>query len=297
MVIVLSFTYIHAQTAPKVLFYVENTVQRTILNDYALQRVYVIYKGAFVVGDGITFSKKRMKDYLNLVLPDKTASGYAVLDWEGYAYNIISGATIVTDDIFQNALNSFIAAVNYAKYLRPNYKWSIYGMPTWLFYTYSLEKPLSHSRRIRLFESLDFLAPSCYMFDRINQTIAQKFAAQYIDNNIKYCLELGVKLNKPVYPFVWQRYQPYLEGYGYQNANMLIPRKDWIEYISRIVKTKIPTKNVDGVIWWHSMDFLYSIRTSSAILTEEFKNVTNVYTYQDTLFRNYYEAIKPVLVY
>lgn len=295
MAFLLSFNDVCAQSTQKLFFAGENYVWQTqFYKDNGIPPMYMLYQHNFVSSNGLAIDKKLMEKWMDKIIPDKVTPGYGILDWEGYIYNVIAGWQSVSATTYKKYLNQFIAAIRYAKYLRPNIKWSIYFMPTYLYSQYAEGKVKSHDRRMALLKELDFLAPSLYQFYDY-KTVSAGFVSQYIDANLKFSVELGLKLNKPVYCFVWHRYQPYVAGSGYANANMLIPVGTFSEAMTRMLNTKVFNKKIDGLIWWNCEDFLYENRYNDPILLNEYQNVTDISTYKKNVLLTYLGVLRSVL--
>lgn len=262
-------------------FCVENNVEEAI----------ILYQNNFVNSDGLTFNKKTMEKYVDAMIPDKDAYGYAILDWEGYIFNVIKGTVSVSADTYKTYLYEFIKAIRYAKHLRPNIKWSLTGFPTMYYTQFSLDKTNFQDVRLSLLKELDFLNPVYYMFYR-DASVDDFFNSQYVYANIKYSIDLGIKLKKEVYPVIWHRYTPSIYK---TNDNLLMPYSVYKEYIKYVLNTTLYGKRVDGIVWWSCEDFLYKTRTSDPIIAEEYKNVTDYNAYRDNLMRSYLDTTRLVI--
>jgi len=279
-----------SQTYQKILFSGEAYAwQSQFAKDQGVPNVPILYQWQFVNSDGLTFNKKLMEKYMDELIPDKNASGYAILDWEGYIYNVLAGWESVSSATYKIYLNTFISALLYAKSLRPNTQFSYYNLPTKAYFSYKGGSDFM-KKNLPLLKVIDFLAPSFYIL-YYGKTVAEEFAYQYITDNLLYSLELGVKVNKDVHAFVWHRYHPLSSS----NGNKLIDYTTFNDIIGRIINTSYKGKKVDGIIWWNCEDFLYQSRSSDPIMMEEYKTVTNVSTYKYNLLKGYLDNIKSVV--
>lgn len=277
---------------------IEFSSQRQLVVNNGIDVAYLIYQNYFV-DNKQQFNRQLMEKSLNTLIPDKNAAGYAYLDWEGEQFYIICGYTNISirDIRFKRVLNNFIEAIRYAKSLRPNLKWSYYSMPPQYYSTYVEGAEEAYFRAIApLMMEMDFLAPSLYLFDE-GKSVDVSFVAQQVDDYLKFSLEWGKKLNKPIYPFIWERFAPFVLGSRYQNPNKLMPVDFWKAYVKRVLTTKNFSNQVNGLFWWHCTDYLYKDRAGDPIITAEFSQVTDPYAYQNTVFQQYWDSIKSILGY
>jgi len=292
LVILLSICTLKSQTAPKLLFSGENYSWQTLFyQSNNIQPCYLLYQAQFVVDKSLNFDKKLMEKSMDKFIPDKNTTGYGVLDWEGNIFNIIAGYTTVTQKVFDEHINEFIATLRYAKFLRPNIKWSFYAMPTYVYFKYAEGKSKTFDKRLLLLRELDFLAPSFYVFYD-GKTVPDAFSTQLIDANLSFALELASKLNKPVYAFVWHRYCP---GTNIINGNKIIDVVTFKAHISRILNTTNFNRKPTGIIWWNCEDFLAGTRTRDSVIMAEYKNVTDVELYKKNILKTYLDVINSVV--
>lgn len=293
MLLVLSFNTLSAQNTQKIIFCCENSsAQYQFVSANGLDKIYMIgLNDALLDYDALALER-----VLNTTIPDKNQSGYAFLDWEGEYFVALKHPTNTLKLTHDQIVNRFIFAIQNAKKLRPNIKWTYYGMPlSWALGVPANWKEINYA----LYKELDFLAPSVYLRyereiggERV-EGLDTKFTTNFMVNNLKYSLKLGVELNKPVYAFIWMRYS---EDY----YNKLIDLASFTKYVRSIITTSNYGRKADGIIWWNCINFLYERRAtcaSSVVLLEEFKNVTDINAYQTTLFQKYLDSIKPMFNY
>ena len=290
LLVVVSFHKLDAQVPQKLIFYAENTVQKKFAVDNSLQTYNIIYQNFFLIKADSLFSPASMEKAMDKTIPDKNATGLGVLDWEGYPYNVVIGYQKASDLEYQKWLKAYIDVIKYAKFLRPKMKWSFYAMPPRTYQQYiQIKEPWPWlDKFIPLLREVDFLAPGCYLWYAGADGIGNKFMDHYLDVYVRYSVELGVKLNKPVYPFVWNRYS--------DNSKMM-DKNTFYQYVYRIITTLNFGKRVDGILWWNCEDYLYSTRAGNTYLTEEYKTITDRFAYQIQIFQTYLNAIKPLFVY
>lgn len=289
--LVFSANTIFSQKQQKLLFAGENYAwQNQFATDNKLQRVYLLYQSDFVDADGITFNRKRMLNSIDKFIPNKLDTGYAVLDWEGAIYDVLVRGGTIPILTHQDYMNRFIAAIQYAKLLRPYVRWSYYAIPHKLYVQYSSYSMENNMKWILpLLKECDFMAPSLYfLYD--GSTLNKQFVTQYMDSNVKYALEIGSKLKKPVFIFVWHRYHPL----STTNGNKLIDFSTFKATLSRFKDAEYFNNKVDGVIWWNSEDTNAASRTVNPIMMEEYKNVTDVAGYKLKVLQSYLDSIRPI---
>jgi hypothetical protein len=71
---------------------------------------------------------------------------------------------------------------------------------------------------------------------------------EYVEENIQEALAMGIRIDKPVYPFIWHRYHS-TEG---KIPNGLIKPNEFKEHVKAVIKTEVDGKRVEGVVWWGS---------------------------------------------
>lgn len=272
---------LYSQSNQQLLFCSENGNQDSFIKKNNLQNVFVIYQNYFIPIDSTSFSKELMQKSLDRIIPNRQQIGYATLDWEGVPYNILHGAQQASQKEYNTVLNAFIATIRYAKQLRPHIKWSFYGMPTMPYMQYKEGNEQWAANLIPLLINLDFFDPSLYLQNEtvtLSETNNKFFIASYLH----FSLELAVKMNKPIFPFVWNRY-------GSNNTKMTY--EIFRDTLRAILNFRYQNKKVDGVIWWNCEPYLFSNKKNTPIIFEEYKNVTDPSKYQIDLLQNYFDAI------
>jgi hypothetical protein len=281
---------LYSQNSQKLLFSVEHYSpnQKEFTHKNNLQNLYCIYQMEFVPKDSSYYSKELMEKSLNRDIPDKNEIGYATLDWEGDSYMILIGRKNASSQEYQKTLLKFIDALQYAKKLRPNIKWSYYNMPLINYYDDNhQDKREQVLKSLTLLKELDFFTPSTYILaDKLNDKDSIIF--QYIDSNITFALDMGAKLHKPVYPFVWHRFAPNSKNNGWT----IMDTSYFQIIVKRILNLGYNKNKVNGIIWWNCEYNMYDIRNKNKTISDEYINVQDFGKYQFDIFQKYYNSIK-----
>ena len=283
--IFLTFGKLYSQANQKLLFCSENGYQDLFVRKNNLQRIYIIYQGFFVLNGSSDFSKDLMKKSLDRIIPDKFQTGYATLDWEGVPYNILHGAKQVPKQVYNEVLNKFIATILYAKELRPNIRWSFYGMPTIPYMEYEEGNEEWAANLMPLLRNLDFFDPSLYLLND-RETFSETNTNFSSSSYLHYSLELAVIMNKPIFPFIWHRYS---------SNGALMSKELFRETMKDILSMQYQNRKVNGVVWWNCEPYLFDNKKDSKIISEEYKNVVDPAKYQIDLLQNYLNYIEPLI--
>ena len=229
-----------------------------------LGRIDFIYQNDFVTNNN--YDEAKLIKTINQKFTDKNQSGMAILDWEGVGFNSLTSPGNTGD----HYRKQFAEAIQKARLLRPNVKWSYYGLPTREFWRTDDAWRQKNLSLMPFFSNLDFLAPSLYIFYSFTQA-SEKLQQNYIDNNIALARQIGSKLNKPVFAVVNHRYHPSNKLLGNQQA----PVNLFTFYVKRIFND-----GADGVVWWNSEDYNYNISkldnpgADNAVFKADFKNIS-----------------------
>lgn len=245
------------------------------INENSLPAIDFVYQNTFVTNN--KYDEAKLIRTITKLYPNKNQSGMAVLDWEGVAFDNL----IKNKDVSNASKIQFEQAIKKAKALRPNVKWSFYGLPTRNFWNPDQNWKSKNLDLISLFSNFDFIAPSIYIFYPLNE-VKETLQNKYIDSNIQLAKEIGQKVGKPVYPIVNHRYHPSNKKYG----NQLVSKELFSYYISRIVGNQI-----DAIIWWQSEEYNYNISRSNAVFKSDYSKKISKDLIQQQMLNKYYNAI------
>lgn len=229
-----------------------------------LSRIDFIYQNDFVTNNN--YDEAKLIKTINQKFTDKNQSGMAILDWEGIGFDSLTSSGNTGD----NYRKQFAEAIQKARSLRPNIKWSYYGLPKREFWHADDAWRQKNFSLMPFFSNLDFLAPSLYIFYSFTQA-SEELQQNYIDNNIALARQIGSKLDKPVFAVVNHRYHPSNKLLG----NQQVPVNLFTFYVKRIFND-----DADGVVWWNSEDYNYTIskldnpKVDNAVFKADFKNIS-----------------------
>lgn len=279
----LGFQPLFGQSKPKILVAAEywTPAQKNFLKDNKIKGVTVVYEMYFT-NDGKTFNKNKLTNLLNTAIPNKNDTGYAVLDWEGANFVKLIGEAKTTDEEYQQILNEFISALDYAKKLRPNIKWSFFNFSPSAYPVMNQTLEKQYSRLSPLISRLDFYAPALYLQDDVGAN--KDKIIKYLYTNLKSAIVLNTK-NKEILPFIWHRY------HNAKEDNYLINDLDFKWYIEKILQTTYNKKKIQGVIWWNSESYLSQLPKKSAKLEKEFSLQKNNSNYQYQILDKYFKIL------
>lgn len=284
--IIFIFFFPFLSTAQNLLFLQDNVSgQKEFVQKNNLDTYIIINQGQFVTND--LLDEDKLEKEINKRFPIASSNGYAVLDWEGKAM----AALVQQNDRSQLELyiEQFIKALQIAKRLRPNVKWAFYNVPNRFLSNISNSFKEKNYRLADIIKCQDFLAPSMYILDPSSDTKISNL--KIIRSNIKLTLEMGLKYNKPVYPFIWQRVHPNNKMYNEQ----LVPISYFKDYIGEIMNTSFNGTKVSGLIWWQCENYYYLTRSKSKVYAREYANLKDRNRYQKDMFQQYYNSIKKYL--
>ncbi|MBF4465675.1 hypothetical protein [Flavobacterium sp. LC2016-12] len=205
--------------------------------------------------------------------PDSTSSGILCIDLENQAYKNLYNYDINTPE-FKEASALFIWMLKKVKEIRPNVKVGFYGIPFREYYT----NKKNTSKLDVILSGVDYIFPSLYTMYPDKQ-IGKSRNEKYLKDNLQVALEFGIRLNKPVVPFVWNIIHPSNKLYGGQ----LVDKNEMIQNIEFIKKFKYKNTSASGVVWWDpdSKSFSKMNKTKLDIQEQEPKYI------QSKLFQNY----------
>ncbi|APU95297.1 hypothetical protein BV902_02245 [Sphingobacterium sp. B29] len=156
-----------------------------------------------------------------------------------------------TDKRFINAEEGFISMVKLINRIRPNLKVGIYAIPQ--RYYYKKSKQLDDEKFDEILKYCDVIMPSLYMMYPDRQ-VGGNSNKSYLEDNIKQALAYGIRLKKPVIPFVWSMIHPSNKTHAYQ----LISENEMKSYISVIKNYRYKGTSVAGLVWWETNEKIFN---------------------------------------
>lgn len=289
---VLLINIIQGQVPRKIFFssVKDNKSHVKLLAETKMDSIIIFYQNEIVLGDALKFDTKTFKESIKNRIPKTDQKGFAVLDWEGNANQILYGIKNVSEREYNTVRNNYIESIQYAKKLRPNIKWGFYNYPFLDFGKVSKGHDAFVRKKIMpILKNVDFLAPSIYILIDDRTASSDKFAFSYAQSNAAYAIKLGVELNKPVYPFIWHRYGSSNKSFG------LVEFSYFKNFIKSIADANYLGKKIDGVIWWECEDYVFNSRKSHKSVEREYSTITNKEYHKDKIYRNYYSIIHTII--
>jgi len=220
------------------------------------QRCPIVYEAAFIVGRELDEAKLRRT--VASTVPAGW-SGFACLDIENEWYAALGRDPSSPE--FREGAKQLLRALMIAKEVRPEARWSYYGIPELPFFVKNEEgslvgwdkgsaaskaEEIASARRAQIIiDGCDWVAPTLYDFYPDSAAPewveAQKAKVREI---VKLSREMAAasRRPKPVLPFVWHRIHSSNKRYGLQ----LLDNREFIEGQVRPALEA----GAAGVIWW-----------------------------------------------
>lgn len=278
--------FIDAQRKQQIFFCSEihNPIQQEFVKKNKAKNFYIFYQD-YIIDRDLNLDKDKFKAEVDKQIPDPKMSGYATLDVEAESLLILLKEKKVSVNEYNRILNNHIGMIRYAKSLRPNVKWSFYGynLTSYPYVTEGHENDVTVGT-YPLLKELDFLAPSMYLQDKKTSESIDKIKT-FVSSNLTLSLKLGKKFNKPVYPFVWNRY------HNVEEENTLIDPVDFQWYVSQLLNFTFEKRKVDGIIFWNAESYTYELNKNINV-RKEYKNIKDINKYQTEVLQKYWNTIK-----
>lgn len=259
--------------------------QKQFLQENNLNTYKIFYQQFFLTDNKLDI--KKLDALLKKSYPNKNSGGMLVLDWEGKGMDVLTKQNNTKEFNFYVA--QFKSALKYVKDLRPNVQVGFYALPFRQYWNINKSYYSKNEKLMSILSMQDFIAPSLYIFYPTERYKSSN--KEYVDKNVSFALQIGEKLGKPVYPFIWQRVHPS----NRQDGNKLVPIGFFSQTIKDILDTKYQGKGVKGLLWWHSENYSFQTKEKSAALKKEYRSVSNANDYQKKMFQSYYNSIKTYL--
>lgn len=250
------------------------------LNNNHIQQVAFFNGNDLDPDNSLSLNDVALKKAILKAYPDSSASGYALLDWEGDILNNLRKDS--TSAIFKSSIAEFIKAIKLAKALRPNVKWGFYYIPFTTFWNRKDQWQQPNQQIRALLLQCDVLFPSLYVFYKEGSTAPGDNEA-YATENINQVLKLAKELNKPVLPFIWHRYHDSNRTIGLQ----LIPQDDFRNFINALLSASYKGKSIDGLVWWGADNYYYRIKSDALVTEVKASKSPDFNTYMDSLLAKY----------
>jgi len=194
---------------------------------------------------------RKVEESLQVMYPSNNATGVLCIDLENDAFKHLKGHNInrvkkMTDAQFEKAKNDFIELIRFIKNKRPKLQVGYFELPFRIFKE-SEQRPGSTTLLDDILKEADIIMPSLYIPYPASH-VGVDANLKFLDINLKFALQCGVRLNKPVLPFVWYFIFSPEEKFSYE----IIPKDDMNTYMDYIFNYAFNNKKVNGIIWWDS---------------------------------------------
>ncbi len=230
-----------------------------------INEVKIIVERSIYTKNPLKVDEANLTKVINSMFPSKTQKGICTLDWEGKALAILEKSDSDSAE-FKTMVSEYIKAIRIAKRLRPNMKWGYYGLP---FKNYWNRDDNWRNRTLELlplFKEADMIFPSIYDF--YDDSVGWADDPAYVNDNVVLALEVGTRLNKPVFPFVWHRYHNSNKKKGYE----LIPEEEFKTHLDAALKANFQNKYIKGIVWWGADRWFYANKKNEVLKKEASKN-------------------------
>ncbi|WP_312903112.1 hypothetical protein [Chryseobacterium taichungense] len=216
----------------------------------------------------------------NLAKILKSKPDLLIIDWEKEDFWNLKKK--VETNEFINAEAEFIKLIDFIKRLYPSQKLGIYGLPFKVFI--NINAAYNEKNKFdRILSKVDVICPSMY-FDFLDIEKGRSNNYQYLKNQLNVSLDYGLRLNKPVIPFIWEVVHPNNKKYG----GGLIPKQEFEEKINYIKKFQYKDRRISGLIWWApgNVPKAYNIESKS-----EKNNRNNANSNRNIITKEYVELL------
>lgn len=236
-----------------------------------------------------TLNKAALKVSVDRLVPDTAFAGILVLDWEDSLYNRLKFGGNIDDKGFDAAVDEFIRVLRYAKTLRPRAQWAYWDIPMSIFW---VDVDTLWRRRIDrispLLKEVDILMPHLYDYFPTGVRSGREDTA-YIVQILTKTLEMAVKFQKPVLPFIWHRYSDAIPETGLKKMD----EKEFLQQLRLMRSVTYKRKKINGVIWWQ--EDLYFLNISAPNITKEMEGIERD-KYRDDVLLKYWSLARQVFL-
>jgi hypothetical protein len=228
-------------------------------------------------GSILNLNKETLSSAITKAFPDAQMQGIGALDWEGSELKTLR-AGAQNSPAFANAMSRMKEVLAFAQQLRPNVSWGFYGLPFREFWKRNSEWKDNGNKLGDLLNQQDILFPSVYLLfeDNPSSSVSNK---DYVKSNVEQALTLGAKYNKPVLPFIWNRYTNYKQ----------VAVDDLKKQVDAILSANVNGQRVVGVVWWNADYYFYT--SGNQTFKAEVSNGVNYKDYYDNMILNYSKAL------
>jgi len=208
-----------------------------------------------------TVDRVRLTQFVERYIPYPKDDVLVVIDWEGPIMDALELGNLGDNTALKSTASTYLEAYSIVKELRPKAIVGFYRFPVRQYHGRN-EAWLARNRSLdALFSQFDALFPSVYDF-YVSKGNYKRRDVEYVEENIQEALAMGIRIDKPVYPFIWHRYHS-TEG---KIPNGLIKPNEFKEHVKAVIKTEVDGKRVEWVVWWGS-DYIKFVRDNKQFKT------------------------------
>jgi hypothetical protein len=246
-----------------------------------IQYVKLVGSVSIDPNNDMTLHEDLLSAQIARLYPNANDTGTALLDWEGKAMNSLN-ALSPDDPNYAVIMQKYIRAVQVSKQLRPNVKWSIYGMPFRGYWTMDNAWEKRCLGLAPLLQQCDFIAPSLY--NPYPDSVSKGNERSYVRGNIQIALRLGSMVNRPVYPLIWHRLPD----------SRLISKDEFLRHVQSILNESYNGNKVKGLIWYGEDTYSYNVKNKK-MMSEVGEDKNNLTPYLHHLLTDYGSSILQLL--
>ncbi|MDA9773317.1 hyaluronidase [Saprospiraceae bacterium] len=218
-----------------------------------INRVFSINIRYIDKGHNFTISKDKLRERLDLIMPNRLAEEIIVLDVEGYMKDLRYSKD---KELVDKIMNHYIAIYDFAKSLRPKSKIGFYGFPYRDYWHREDGWKESNEALMPLMKKVDVLFPSIYDFYEDGVEVSTERDMSYVKDNVEEALRIAeLAGGKEVYPFIWHRYHNANKKVGMQ----FIDETEFYNHVKEAAKSKYNGQKITGIIWWSSERYFYNV--------------------------------------
>lgn len=172
--------------------------------------------------------------------PDLSSNGVLCIDLENKVFKDLADYNAGTLQ-YQKASSAFVWMLKTVKKMRPNVKVGIYGLPFRAYYP----NAKNTNKLDVILSCADYIFPSLYTMYPDSQ-IGKLRNEKYLKENLSIALEYGIRLKKPVIPFVWSVVHPS----NILSGGQLLSSNEVVQNLKLIENFSYKNTKVKGVVWW-----------------------------------------------
>ncbi len=226
----------------------DKSIRAALDENKQFESYYLITPGYFDKNGDNEIEVELLERTLTAWFPDKNDDSYLVIDWEKQYFKDLKDE-LASSPAFLKAKNGFIELIEHIRIIRPNLKLAIYGVP--YRFNYDFQRVKDNQKFDSLLLHCDFIAPSLYIpFEEPRNSSRNK---SFLANNLKDAIEISLRIDKPVIPFVWYMYSGAFEN----TQGRFISKDIMLGHLDFIQSYRHRNSGISGVLWWDPSDVAF----------------------------------------